>query len=607
LETALALPQFLAPDDHADLTLALDNTGGPRGEYRVRVHAEGQVAVQDEAETAVNLAEHEQRSLPVAVQARGPGDGAVIISVKGPAGIAFDRRLPLPVRSSAPSVLRHAVATVKPGATLSIDPSLAQGLRPETLGMSLAAGAGNDLDLAGLAQELAAGTSLSAEAVVDAAAVWLQPAAVDPPGRPAPLEASVQALAGYQGADGGFSSWGAGPSDLRLSACAAEFLERAKAHGAVVADAVVQHVLDFLAVESVRLGNAGSSDPDAKPPVLPQQTLDAIAYAEKVLATAGRLDPFQLHYFSDRFQSQIRSGATAGFVAAAFAAIGDKPTAAASFARAATMPSDPSAIDPTGTDLRDQAELLAMMVESGAVADASVSSVAAKLYATAAARRQFSASEASWLLRAMSQMPPGPAFKLSVGDKTVAQSTPFAFAATGGVLPAIKNVGDAPIHVALSVAGTPAQGEFKDQAGYEIQRWYFDGSGKPIDPAAMKLGDSAVVVLTGRYTGQGDAHPVVIDPLPAGWKAEAADIEDAANRYPWLKDLSGATHAAIANSAYVATPKLLGDRREFRLAYVVRAAVRGQFALPGAVIQDSVQAGLQARTPAGRTKVDPAS
>jgi uncharacterized protein YfaS (alpha-2-macroglobulin family) len=114
-------------------------------------------------------------------------------------------------------------------------------------------------------------------------------------------------------------------------------------------------------------------------------------------------------------------------------------------------------------------------------------------------------------------------------------------------------------------------------------------------------------VLTGRFTGQGDAHPVLSDPLPAGWTIEAAEIADPANRYPWLKDLSGADTVTASDGLYMATPHLAGDRHEFRLAYVVRAAVRGQFSLPGTLIEDRIQPAWSARGASGKTKVDPAS
>ena len=500
LNASLSLPEFLAPDDHADLTLALDNVDGPRGEYHVKVRADGAVTVQDETEAVVNLAEHEQRTAPVAIQAHGQGDGAITIGVTGPDGIAFERHLVLKVRSTAPAIVRHAMLTVKPGTTLALDPAVTAGIRPESLAISAVASAGNDLDPAGIAQDLIASDTGSAEGIVDTATLYVAPPALlsalglAPGGR---VEQAVQSLAALQGGDGGFNPTGKGPSDPWLTAAVVEFLGRAKASGAIVSDVLLSQALDYLALHAEPASEVAGSPPS-------QRAVAIAAYADKILAANGRLNLFQLRYFSDRFQAQMRSPVSIGLVAASFASLGDRGAAAAAFARAGTLQGEVLPADLFGSDLRDQAMLNALMVESGAVAQASIGSIVAKTAAIAANHRQFNGQEASWLLRAAAAGSPVEAkIRIKLGDKTVEQSAiPIAVAA-GQALPMIKNLGDTPIHVALTATGAPAPGEAKEAGGYEVQRWFFDTSGKPVDPAAMKQGDLMVVVLTGRFTGQG--------------------------------------------------------------------------------------------------------
>jgi uncharacterized protein YfaS (alpha-2-macroglobulin family) len=615
LNTSLPLPDFLAPDDRADLTLGLDNMDGPRGEYRIKLHAEGAITIQDEAESVVNLAEHEQRSMPVALQAHGPGNGTLTMSIKGPDGLAFERHLGLSVRSNAPTVTRHAVLTVKPGTVLTVDPALTGGIRPDSLTVSATAANGNDLDLGGIARELQATDAASAEQIVDAATLFLAPGTLsqslglDPTGAAPPtarLERAAAALAAYQGGDGGFSLFGASESDPWLTAYVVDFLGRAKTAGATVSDILVGQALNYLAARAEP--SAESQTVDGAAPVYSQKALAIAAYANQVLAANGRLNLFQLRYFSDRFLSQVRTPVGAAFIASSFASLGEKPTAAAAFARAAALPIDPVPADISGSDLRDQALLNAVMAESGAAALPSVTAMAAKTAAIAAAHRQFSAQEAAWIFRAgIAQTSPEARVKAKVGDKTVDQNTALSIPGTGQALPAIKNLGDAPLHIAVTVTGAPAPGEVKDQAGYEVQRWLFDTSGKPIDPAAMRQGDLAVVVLTGRFTGPGDAHPVLRDPLPAGWEVEAAEIAGPEARYPWLRDMTDAGHVSVIGGQYVATPRLAGEHREFKVAYVVRAAVRGQFSLPGTLVEDRIQPALSARVAGSRIKIDPPS
>jgi uncharacterized protein YfaS (alpha-2-macroglobulin family) len=608
LDATLTLPDYLMPDDHADLTLALDNMDGPRGEYRIKVHAEGAVSVQDEAEAIVNLAEHEQRFQTVSVQAHGPGDGTVVIAVKGPDNIAFERRLFLKVRSGAPAVTRHAVIALKPGATLALDPALTANMRAEGIAYSAAISSGNELDLIGIARELAAEPANSAMGIVAGATPYL---ASDPllqtlglADMKAKSNQAAALLTAYQGRDGGFAQVGNGASNIWLTAYVADFLGRAKARGAAVSDVVMGQALDFLILHNEPEIDPAYSAPGS-PQTYSQQALATAAYANQVLAANGRLTLFQLRYFSDRFLSQMRSPVAVAFVAAAFADLGDKPAAASAFARAAALPADTLPGDLFGSDLRDQALLNAAMAESGAVPPPSVAAIAAKTAGVAAAHRQFNAQEAVWLFRAgIAQALPEARFKAKVGDRTVDQST--ALFVTGQPLAPIKNLGDAPLHIALTASGQPAPGEIKDQ-GYEVQRWLFDASGKAIDSGTLRQGDMAVVVLTGRFTAQGEAQPVLFDPLPAGWEVEAANIADPANRYPWLKDLTGSSNATVTAGLYSIMPRLVGDRHEFRVAYVIRAAVRGQFSLPGTLVEDRLQPSQSARTAAAKTRVDPAS
>ncbi|HEX4505927.1 MAG TPA: MG2 domain-containing protein [Alphaproteobacteria bacterium] len=607
LNATLALPDYLMPDDHADLTLALDNVDGPRGEYRIKVHAEGAVSVQDEAEAVINLAEHEQRTQPVAVQAHGPGDGAIVIGVRGPGNIAFERRLPVKVRAGAPVSTRHAVIALKPGATLALDPALTAAMRTESLAVSAAIGAGNDLDLIGIANELRAEPANSAAQIVATATPYLAPDALlhlaDAKGR---LNRAAAALPAYQKQDGGFANLvGDTASNPWLTASVTDLLTRAKGKGATVPDAVMDQALDYLARHAEPEIDPAYSAPGS-PQTYSQQALATAAYANKILAANGRLNLYQLRYFSDRFLPRMRSPVGGGLVGAAFADLGDKAAAAAAFARAAALPMDTLPSEVSGSDLRDQALLNAAMAESGAAAQPSVAAVAAKTASVAAAHRQFNAQEAAWLLRAgFATATQEARFKAKIGDKSIDQTTVFTLP-PAQPLPPIKNTGDALLHIALTISGPPAPGEVKDQ-GYEVQRWLFDSSGKQIDSGMLRQGDMAVVVLTGRFSGQGEAQPVLFDPLPAGWTVEAASIADPASRYPWLKDLTGGSNAIVDDGLYSTMPRLTGDKHEFKVAYVIRATSRGQFSQPGTSIEDRLQPDRSARTAAGKTKVDPAS
>jgi uncharacterized protein YfaS (alpha-2-macroglobulin family) len=562
------------------------------GEYRVRLRAEGAVALQDDNEIVLNLAEHEQRLQSVTILGRTVGAGTITVSVKGPNGIAFDHALAVGVRAPVPPVTRHVALTLKQGASSPLDTALTSGLRPETVMLSVAASTTGSFDLPGLARELRQLDYQSTEAIVDQATPSLAAPSVA-----ADLQLAVRRLFDSQGADGGFTLWGAGASDPWLTAYVAEFLSRARNAGASIPEAPFSRALDYLAMSSVLEPAPGGPD---QPPA----ALESAAYASKVLAINKRLDIFQLRYFSDRIMPAVHAPVTIALLAASFAILDDKGGAASLFAQAQAASAPPS--DAFGSDLRDHALLAALMAESGAVAPAASQAALARAFADSAAHRQFSAQEAAWIFRAASALPPDSGVvNLKIGDKVfkggAVDLPPRAGEAT---LSAIKNLGDTPVRAAVTISGLPAQTEVREASSYEVQRAFFDTTGKAVEPMNLRQNDMIVVVVSGRYSGQSEARPVVIDSLPAGWEMEAASIADPGARYPWLKDLSGETAASFEGGVYNAAPILAGDKHEFKIAYVIRAATRGQFAMPGTLVEDMAQPALSARGVAGRTKID---
>jgi uncharacterized protein YfaS (alpha-2-macroglobulin family) len=595
LSASLDMPDTLAPDDRAELSLALDNIDGPRGEYHLKVDASGAVAIQGDAQLVANLAEHEQRSQPLTLIARGVGDGAVTVRVEGPGGMAYERSFATRVRPGGPIVSRYGAAVLKPGGALAADPSLFAGLRTDTIAASLTLAGVSAFDPGAVSAQLLATPAVSVVQIIADAT----PAIGDPAQR-GRMDAAIVALAALQRRDGGFGPAGAAESDLLLSARAAEFLSQTN-RSAAAAPALAA-VLDYLARQHEPQPGADQPPPD--PSTIPDRMIEALAYRDKVLSEAGRFDLHRLRYFVDRFGPVIRSPAALAHIGAAFAALGAKNDAAAAFTRASALPL-PADPDAPGVEFRSLAELAAIMAESNAAPPAALQSVAAKLAAAAAARREFGIDEAIWLYRARAVLAPAGAVKLKLADRTVEQAGPFTIALKSADLPPVRNAGDAPIHAGFAVSGALLPGEPKDGAGFEIQRWLFDLTGKPIDPAAMRLNDRLVIVLTGRFTGQGQPHAMVTDRLAGGWRIEAASLTDPATRFPWLKELTGSGWATLRQGAFVASPLIGGERREFKLAYVVRAATPGQFTLPGAYIADINQPGLSARSPAGRIKIDP--
>ena len=609
LATHIDLPKFLAPDDRATATLSIENVDGPRGEYHVTISTEGSVSLPAPAEITANLAEREQRAQTIELQAHGPGRGAIVIAVRGPGDVAFERRFDLNVRAGNPILVKRAYSTLGPGARLSVDPTLAGGLRSDSVVSSVAVSRAPQFDLRDLANELARENFGDAEQAASSVSIALFPPQLakqadlfsDQQAKDAAIRDSLARLYGAQASNGRFGARALSGGDPWLTAYVLDILGQARARGILISDEVFQRGLPFLAA------NIEPRPDSTAPESVSQASLESAAYAIAVLAKNNRANIFGLHYFRDRFLAQIRNPLAVGWLATAYAGLGDRAEAGRLFSQAGAVPRFAGAGDPYASELRDQAALTALMAESGVVPPAALAAAMGKTVGMAASRRRFSPQEAAWITRAsiaLSDMQT--TLKLSIDEGPVSLPGPiFRATESGGAnqLPPIKNIGDTPLSVAVTATGAANAVDPKEGGGFEIQHWLFDRAGKPIDPMALRQGDLLIVVVTGRVTSPAAANPVIIDKLPAGWEMVAATVENPVAQLPWLKDLSGAYHVAIEEDRYIAMPNLTGDKREFKLAYVVRALTLGQYLMPGGFIEDIYHPDLFARGANGRTKI----
>jgi hypothetical protein len=471
-------------------------------------------------------------------------------------------------------------------------------------------------DLKDLADELMREDFGEAEQTASAASAYLVPPAsaggaaglqFGPPSKNPFVQKAVSRLLGLQDFGGRFGVADPSGADPWLTAYVVDFLSRARAAGVEIPDQALERGLSYLGRHADPQGDPGAEDPATA--ISSQSTLEGAAYAVAVLAQNGRMDTFRLRYFRDRFLNQMRNPLAVGWIAAAYAALGDSMEAAALFSQALAMPKFVGAADPYASDLRDQTALTAIMAESGAAPPMTLAGAMGKAVGMASSRRRFSPQEAAWAFRASVALTDTQSvLKLAVGDNPTPGPGPVVRATdqgSAGPLPPVKNLGDAPLSVAVTATGAATAADPKEGGGFEVQHWLFDRAGKPADPMAVKQDDLLVVVLTGKVTSPGPATPVVVDKLPAGWQILAPTVENAGAQLPWLKDLTGAAHVDARDDRYLAIPNLAGDRREFKLAYIVRAVTPGQFLLPGPFVEDIYRPDLFARGPNGKTKIDP--
>ena len=244
------------------------------------------------------------------------------------------------------------------------------------------------------------------------------------------------------------------------------------------------------------------------------------------------------------------------------------------------------------------------MNESGVEVQQTLAAAGQKMMDLALPRRQFSAQEDAWIVRATTT-PAGKSepMKLKIDDKTIAQDKPFLFTASGAdaaKLPAIKNLGDRPVHVAMTLSRAlrlhrwRAEGPSRIRGPAVVLRYQRQGyrsghnaSGRPVgrraDRALYRPGRGpagAVRSLAGRLDGRGGEHRRSGKPLSL---AEGPDRRRQRDRRA-----TGSISRRPASGD--------GDRHEFRFAYVVRAAaVLRPVRQPGALSRIWLQPALSAR------------
>ena len=97
---------------------------------------------------------------------------------------------------------------------------------------------------------------------------------------------------------------------------------------------------------------------------------------------------------------------------------------------------------------------------------------------------------------------------------------------------------------------------------------------------------------------------LIADLLPAGLEIENPSLGNAQDKttFPFLPKLSEPEFTEARDDRYVAAVNLDGDKR-FAVAYLVRAVTPGDFAHPGAFVEDMYHPENHARTGFGRLVV----
>ena len=146
--------------------------------------------------------------------------------------------------------------------------------------------------------------------------------------------------------------------------------------------------------------------------------------------------------------------------------------------------------------------------------------------------------------------------------------------------------------------------------GATIAKSLFDMDGNSLRVDQVTRGERFVVLLDAQAQNRGNAMWVVSDLLPAGVEIETVlTSADAGETGPfsWLGTLSNVDMTEARDDRFIAswrTQSRYGDQNR-RLAYVVRATTQGDFAFPGAHLEDMYRPERMASSATTRLTITP--
>ena len=171
----------------------------------------------------------------------------------------------------------------------------------------------------------------------------------------------------------------------------------------------------------------------------------------------------------------------------------------------------------------------------------------------------------------------------------------------------VKNTGNTPTEMTVSVTGIPAVPPVASSDGFSITREYFAVDGTPIDDISqVQQNDRFVVKLTATPQQLGSGQYVIADPLPAGFEIEnpnlLGDVGGVGDLSAWLA-LDTPANVESRTDQYVAAFRIYEKVGTVTTAYLVRAVSPGTFVLPGATVEDMYRPELRGNTDAGHIEI----
>ena len=201
-------------------------------------------------------------------------------------------------------------------------------------------------------------------------------------------------------------------------------------------------------------------------------------------------------------------------IASALARLGDGGRAAEAFNQLERPREEPAGMRDFGSDLRDQAAVVALLAENNGGNRERLVTQTQQLATMLADAEATSTQEQAWVLMASAALTGKSAeMKLTVDGAPLTSNKPvYRRLDPGGAPVKLENTGPAPVWRAVTLAGSAGRSAVGGVGRFPDRRKVLDMDGKPVDPANVGRNRMLVVILEGESllkagpSGAGGGH-----------------------------------------------------------------------------------------------------
>ncbi|HPA02070.1 MAG TPA: alpha-2-macroglobulin [Chiayiivirga sp.] len=607
----VSTPRVMAPGDRAQLTVDLHNLSGASTTWRVSATGSDPIRIEGAARE-VTLADNARTTLSFPLLA-GNANAVGKFSVSAQSTDAsLTRRFEIAVRPAWPAVRRSQARQVQGSQVLQFGPGLFDGLMPESGVAQLSVASTPPLPFATAIEGLIGypygcieQTTSRLWPLVDLDAATSRKFGLEPldeAKRKDMLDTGFGRVAAMQNQDGQFSFWPGGGSAMpQMTAYVADILVTAKEHGIAIPETVLEKALERLN-EDLLTGGDGYYSYDQSEHL----RFAANAYAGYVLARVNRAPLGTLRSLWDNQRERSLTALPLAQLGIALKLAGDEKRAATAIAAALKKQSErPLYLGDYGSDVRDEALLLALIHEQGLATPetgARVMELARKLRRTDMERYWFSTQERLALFRLgralLSEDKSGLQGEFRIAGQPHALSG-RPLVSREVALPELRQgvslrlEGDGPFWLSQDIVGYPTRAPEPSESGLRVRRAWYRTDGTLFTGTRLTEGESLIAMISVEAE---EAIPdaLVVDLLPGGLEIENLSLggNDAfgelsidgvqLSEREYGVDLR---HEEYRDDRYVAAVSLWGGSTA-RLFYLVRAVSPGTYTVPPPSVED---------------------